>query len=71
MLLVEFQSDVDRSMAVRILTYTGLLHQRLIDESVLREHGALPPVLPIVVYNGRGPWTAPTEVANLLARHRR
>ena len=34
---------------------------------VLREHGALPPVLPIVIYNGRGPWTAPTDVADLLA----
>jgi hypothetical protein len=66
-LLLEFQSNVDRSMAVRMLTYTGLLHQRLIDEGVLREHGALPPVLPIVIYNGRGPWTAPTDVADLLA----
>ena len=54
-------------MAVRILTYTGLLHQRLIDEGVLRRHGALPPVLPIVIYNGRGPWTAPTDVTALLA----
>ena len=67
MLLLEFQSDVDRSMAVRMLTYTGLLHQRLIDEGVLRKHGVLPPVLPIVIYNGRGPWTAPTDVADLLA----
>ena len=66
-LLLEFQSDVDRSMAVRMLTYTGLLHQRLIDEGVLRHHGALPPVLPIVIYNGRGPRTAPTDVADLLA----
>ena len=66
-LLLEFQSDVDRSMAVRILTCTGLLHQRLIDEGVLRRHGALPPVLPIVIYNGRGPWTAPTDVTALLA----
>ena len=47
-LLLEFQSNVDRSMAVRMLTYTGLLYQRLIDEGVLREHGALPPVLPII-----------------------
>ncbi len=66
-LLLEFQSDVDRSMAVRILTYTGLLHQRLIDERVLQEYGALPPVLPIVIYNGRGPWTAPRDVADLIA----
>ena len=66
-LLLEFQSNVDRSMAVRMLTYTGLLYQRLIDEGVLRKHGSLPPVLPIVIYNGRGPWTAPTDVADLIA----
>ena len=66
-LLLEFQSDVDRSMAVRMLTYTGLLYQRLIDEGELRRHDALPPVLPIVIYNGPGPWTAPTDVSGLLA----
>ena len=34
---------------------------------MLQEYGALPPVLPIVIYNGRGPWTAPTDVADLVA----
>ena len=63
---LEVQANVDRSMAVRMLTYTGLLYQRLIDEGVLREHGALPPVLPIVIYNGRRSWTAPTDVTDLL-----
>jgi hypothetical protein len=29
--------------------------------------GALPPVLPVVLYNGRRRWTAPVEVTNLLA----
>ncbi len=37
-----------------MLTYTTLLYQTLIDEGVLREHGTLPPVLPIVIYNGPG-----------------
>lgn len=31
---------------------------RLIAEGVLLEHDALPPVLPIVIYNGRWSWTA-------------
>ena len=66
-LLLEFQSAVDRSMAVRMLTYTGLLYQKLIAEDVLRKHGALPPVLPVVIYNGRRPWTAPVDVAELIA----
>ncbi len=66
-LLLEFQSGVDRAMAVRMLTYSGLLYQRLVAEGVLREGGALPPVLPVVIYNGRSPWTAPADVAELIA----
>ena len=54
-------------MAVRILEYTALLYRRLVDHHVLREHGALPPVLPVVLYNGRRRWTAPVEVTSLLA----
>ena len=54
-------------MAVRILEYTALLYRRLVAHGVLREHGALPPVLPVVLYNGRRRWTAPVEVTSLLA----
>ena len=67
MLLLEFQSAVDRALAVRMLTYTGLLYEKLIGEGELRAHGALPPVLPVVIYNGRGPWSAAVEVADLIA----
>ncbi|MCY4660758.1 MAG: Rpn family recombination-promoting nuclease/putative transposase [Acidobacteria bacterium] len=66
--VIEIPSNVDRWMAVRMLTYTGLLYRRLIKEGVLREHGALPPVLPIVIYNGRTPWTAPTDLADLFEK---
>ena len=66
-LLLEFQAGVDRAMAVRMLTYTALLYQRLIGEGVLREHDALPPVLPIVIYNGRRRWNAPADVSELIA----
>ena len=38
-LLLEFQSGVDRAMAVRMLTYSGLLYQRLVAEGVLRDGG--------------------------------
>lgn len=75
-LLVEFQSTVDRWMALRIWVYLGLLYQHLVrsDPEIESE---LPPVLPFVIYNGRAPWTAAREVANLitpgpdeLAKHR-
>ena len=66
-LLLEFQATVDRAMAVRMLAYTAMLQQRLIADGALDEHGALPPVLPVVLYNGRRRWTAPVEVADLIA----
>ena len=66
-LLLEFQAAVDRAMPVRMLAYTALLYQRMIADGALRENGELPPVLPVVVYNGRRRWTAPVEVTDLVA----
>ncbi|MCB2263125.1 MAG: Rpn family recombination-promoting nuclease/putative transposase, partial [Candidatus Thiosymbion ectosymbiont of Robbea hypermnestra] len=51
-LLLEFQSGIDPWMAVRIQTYLGLLYQDLIRTRRLSNTGRLPPVLPIVLYNG-------------------
>lgn len=65
-LLLEFQSTPDPWMAVRILAYTALLWQDLIRGGQVREGDALPPVLPMVVYNGRRSWTAACDVAELL-----
>ena len=66
-LLLEFQATVDRAMALRMLTYTALLYQRLDADGVLRDREALPPVLPVVLYNGRWPWTASVEMTELVA----
>ncbi len=65
--LLEFQSTVDQRMAVRMLTYTGLLYERLIADGALRDHDKLPPVLPIVIYNGAQRWNAPTGLDELIA----
>ena len=66
LVLLEFQSVVDRSMALRILAYTALLYQDLMRAG----GGSLPPVFPVVLYNGRHPWTAAEDVSDLLARVR-
>ncbi len=56
---------VDRFMAVRILSYTGLLYQDLIrSQSLYQER--LPPVLPIVLYNGDSRWTAAVDLSELI-----
>ena len=65
-LLIEFQSTVDRYMAVRILVYVGLLYQDLVRSGNLAAEGRLPPVLPIVLYNGSRRWDAPVDVTDLV-----
>ncbi|HRX70562.1 MAG TPA: Rpn family recombination-promoting nuclease/putative transposase, partial [Candidatus Competibacteraceae bacterium] len=65
-LLLEFQSDVDPFMAVRLLVYVGMLYQDLIRTKQLTDEGQLPPVLPLVLYNGQPCWTAKTEVNDLI-----
>ena len=67
MVLLAFQSTVEPAMAVRVMTYTGLLYEKLIDDGVLRERGKLPPVLPIVIYSGSRRWTAAEDVADMIA----
>ena len=48
--------------------YTSLLHQELArnEAPVLDEHGRLPVVLPIVLYNGEAPWQSVLEVSELI-----
>src|SRR5712691_3197438 len=65
-LLLEFQSRVDPHMAVRIMAYVALLYQGLIRSGQLTPAGKLPPVIPVVLYNGRGRWTAARNVAALI-----
>ena len=65
-LLIELQSTVDPFMALRMMVYVGLLYQRLVQERQLADSGRLPPVLPLVLYNGNASWTAAREVSELI-----
>ena len=59
-LILEFQSSPDPLMALRMLTYSGLL---LTDTA--KEQGpsmGLPAVFPVVIYNGEEPWKTPLGV---------
>jgi predicted transposase/invertase (TIGR01784 family) len=65
-ILIEFQSTVDPFMALRILVYLGLLYQDLVKRQEITRSGKLPPVLPLVLYNGNAPWRAAQEVSELI-----
>ena len=65
LLLVEFQSSVDRDMARRVREYTGMLLDRLIRNDVMSREGGLPQTLAVVVYNGGERWTAIGEESHL------
>ena len=64
--LLEFQSTPDRFMALRVLSYLCLLWEDLVRRKELTGNGKLPPVVPIVLYNGNRPWRMPLELAHLV-----
>ena len=67
LVLLEFQSTVDRHMAARILAYTAQMYLKLIRGGRLPADGRLPPVLPVVIYNGERRWSAAAEVGETIA----
>jgi hypothetical protein len=60
--VLEHRSSVEHRLALRLLRYSAEAWAR---ESPRK--GPLPDVIPIVVYAGRRPWTAPHDLAGLLA----
>ena len=65
-ILLEFQRRPDKWMAVRVLNYITLLWQDLINTKKLKGNDLLPPVFPIVLYNGSEKWTAAVELSDLM-----
>ena len=68
--LLEFQSTDQARMALRVLEYTTLLYGELVREGRLPPDGLLPPVLPVVLYNGAAPWRSPTQMRELVGATR-
>ena len=63
--LLEFQSTVDKFLAIRILNYMTSLYMDLLKSG--DKYELLPPVFPIVLYNGEPKWTAPQSAEDLIA----
>jgi predicted transposase YdaD len=65
-ILLEIQSQPDATMPVRLMGYEGLLYQRLLDNRVVSIRNPLPLIVPVILYNGLGPWNGPTDLGSLI-----
>jgi predicted transposase/invertase (TIGR01784 family) len=65
-ILLEFQSTVDHAMPVRMMQYVAALYESLIKEKRVNPSNGLPPVFPIVLYNGDQRWQVATNIADLI-----
>ena len=66
LVLLEFQSTDDPSMALRVLEYTAMLYRELLREGSFGARGEL--LLPVMLYNGDLPWRSAAQVRELVAR---
>ena len=66
LVVLEFQSASDQVMALRIMEYTMLLYRELDRQNELPRPGQWPAVLPVILYSGDDPWTAPLEMRDLI-----
>ncbi|BAP55356.1 putative transposase [Thioploca ingrica] len=65
-ILLAFQATPQPFMGIRVAVYVGLFYQDLIKEQKLTSQDQLPPVIPIVLYNGATRWSAPTATHDLI-----
>lgn len=66
--MMEFQSTVERFMAARMNMYVGLLFDSLIRSGQVKGR-KLPHVVPLVLYGGERAWSAPLELTELIEDH--
>lgn len=62
--LLEFQSKVDRFMVLRVLFY--ILSFYMDYTANYKRIKKLPAIFPIVLYNGKRKWSAPTRISDLI-----
>ncbi|MCY4514212.1 MAG: Rpn family recombination-promoting nuclease/putative transposase [Candidatus Tectomicrobia bacterium] len=63
-LLLEFQSSVDQSMASRVQRYKGMAYEELRRQGESDACGQLR-LLPIVIHSGEQTWTAPGDITEI------
>ncbi|QNI02138.1 Rpn family recombination-promoting nuclease/putative transposase [Halomonas sp. SH5A2] len=65
-ILLEFQSSVDRTMPVRLMHYAACFYSELLKQKIITPGQGLPPVFPLVLYNGSERWTASLDLYDMI-----
>ena len=65
-LMLEFQSQRDWKMSLRMANYVGQFYRGLSTRDEIRQQKMLPPVLPVVLYTGEKAWNAAQDVGALI-----
>ena len=67
LMVIEFQSRPDPQMAIRVQEYVVLALRYALKNKLSGPSGGPPPVLPVVVYNGKRAWTSPRSLGEMTA----
>ncbi len=67
-IILEIQSTVDYFMSSRITTYMSLFIEHLIKSGKVKPGQLLPPILPIVFYDGTKTWNAKNKLQDLFLK---
>lgn len=65
-ILLEFQSSVDHTMPIRLMHYVACFYDHLRKQKSARSGQGLPPVFPVVLYNGSRRWTARQDIYEMV-----
>ncbi len=64
-ILLEHKSGIDARTPLQLMRYMLRLWQADLDDSASGD-GKLTPILPVVFYHGRGPWTPPLSIQEMI-----
>ncbi len=64
--LLEHKSRVDGATPLQLARYMLNIWTRSLEENGASRSGRLPTIIPIVFYHGRGDWTAPLSLAEMI-----
>ena len=65
-LLIEFQSRIDQTMPLRLMHYVAGFYSHLLKTKQTTARRGLPPVFPIVLYNGLARWSVQQDIFSLI-----